>query len=102
MATEKIYIGDSEIEFDGPDVKIKNRKYKGTSGLYELLFINQPIGYNKDEKDYNDILKRTNAFYRHHDPKFPLQRVTKVVKEKYRIVIEPNKGRPRTRSSPTI
>lgn len=47
--------------------------YKGTPGLYELLFKNQPIDYTKQgEKEYFKILERTSAFYSGDDPKLPL------------------------------
>lgn len=40
----------------------KSVQYKGTSGLYELLFKNNPIEYNEqDEEKYLDISKSTNA-----------------------------------------
>lgn len=50
--TEKFQIGDSEGDFEGPDIRIKNINYPGTPGLYELLFRNHPIGYNKKDEIY--------------------------------------------------
>lgn len=100
---DKFSIGDSEINFDGPDMIIKNIRYKGTPGLYELMFKKQPIGFNKkDEKEYLDIMKRTNALYSKNDPKLPLMRLTKDTKDKYQRIIAPSLGRPRSGSAPTI
>lgn len=47
--TDEFSIGDSPLTFDGPDVIIKNIRHKGAPGLYELLFKNHPIGYNKQD-----------------------------------------------------
>lgn len=103
LGSEKFSIGDSPLTFSGPDILIQNIRYKGTPGLYELLFKNHPIGYNKqDEKEYFDILKRTNALHTNYDSKNPLQRATKIVKDKFQRVIEPYLGRPRSGSASTI
>lgn len=51
------------IDFQGKDVFVKNIKYPGTVGLYELLFKKEPVGYTAADLDnYMDILKRTNAY----------------------------------------
>lgn len=96
-------IGDSSLQFDGPDILIKGVRYKGTPGLYELLFKNHPTAYKKeDEKEYFEILKQTNCLHEKHDSSQPLKRVTKDVKEKYKAVIEPRRLRPRSGSLPHI
>lgn len=63
----KFFIGDSEIEFNGPNLCIGgNVCYRGSTGLYELLFKKDIGGYRysiQEKKDYADILKRTNAMY---------------------------------------
>lgn len=63
----KFFIGDSEIEFIGPNLCIGgNVCYRGSTGLYELLFKKDVGGYRysiQEKKDYADILKRTNAMY---------------------------------------
>lgn len=51
------------IDFQGKDIKVKNIKYPGTVGLYELLFKKEPLGYtSKDMDNYMDILARVNAY----------------------------------------
>lgn len=100
---DKFSIGGSVINFDGPDLIINGIRYKGTPGLYELLFKKNPLGYaKKDEEEYMDIMKRTNALYTRHDPKLPLMRATKDTKAKYERVILPTMGRSRSGSAPTI
>lgn len=65
--TNKFFIGDSEITFEGPNLCVVGGAlcYKGSIGLYELLFklqSNYPFSI-KERKDYADILKRTSAVY---------------------------------------
>lgn len=68
--TKKYAIGDSTVDFDGADFIIKDQfKYKGTPGLYELMFKKYPLGYRPtDVDDYIDIIKRTNAQYLSYNP----------------------------------
>ena len=45
------------IDFKGKDILVKQIKYPGTVGLYELLFKREPQGYTqKDLDNYMDIL----------------------------------------------
>lgn len=64
--TNKFFIGDSELTFEGKNICIGNLLcYKGSVGLYELLFkldTNYPYSI-QEKKDYADILKRTSALY---------------------------------------
>lgn len=57
-------IGDKPIEVDGDDIIINEKKYEGTRGLYELIFMNSPNEYIYDELDlenYKLILLDTNV-----------------------------------------
>lgn len=85
--TEKWKIGDSNVDFVNENVKVKNITYKGTPGLYELLFFKDPKGYtNNDLKNYMDILTKTNAYRRNNDPNEQVQGTTDV---KYLTIIKP-------------
>lgn len=65
--TEKFYVGDSSVNIDGNDVIVKKKRYKGTRGLYELLFKKNPVGYTvDDEKNYRQIILKTNAHRRYY------------------------------------
>lgn len=67
--TEKFYIGNSQLHIDGSDIVIKNKRYKGTRGLYELLFKRHPTFFTvQDEKAYKDIVLNTNAHRRYYRP----------------------------------
>lgn len=64
--TNKFFIGDSELNFEGSNICVGNVLcYKGSVGLYELLFkMNTNYPYSiQEKKDYADILKRTSALY---------------------------------------
>lgn len=57
-------IGDKPIEVDGDDIIINEKKYEGTRGLYELIFMNSPNEYIYDELDlenYKSIVLDTNV-----------------------------------------
>lgn len=103
IATDKFKIGDSIVRFDGSDIIVKNVRYPGTVGLYELLFKNNPIGYSqKEADDYFDILKRSNALYRNFDSRQPLRGAIKEVQQKYKSVIQLRLGRKRSSSLPQV
>lgn len=87
LATDKFSIGDSVVDFDGPNFIIKGVKYLGTPGLYELLFKKDPLGYTeKDKAEYVDILRRTNTLRRNYNPKEQLQGTRA---KKYISIIKP-------------
>jgi hypothetical protein len=68
---DKFFIGNSEIKFnqDNDDFEINNIKYKGSEGLYELLFKKKPRGFNEDDKkQYAHIIERTSAAKVDHNP----------------------------------
>lgn len=67
--TEKLHIGDSRIDIVDSDVIVKNKRYKGTEGLYELLFKNDPQMYTEEDvKNYKQIVVKTNANRRYYQP----------------------------------
>lgn len=67
--TSQLKLGRAVLEIDGNDIVLDGLRYKGTAGLYELIFKNRPQGYTKhDEERYQDILKRTNVHHRDYDP----------------------------------
>lgn len=85
--SDKWQIGDSLVDFDKENLKVKNVTYKGTPGLYELLFFQDPKGYSKDDLDkYMDILKRTNTYRRNYDENEQVQGTND---PKYVTIIKP-------------
>ena len=61
----KWIIGDSQFEIETDDtILINGKRYKGTPGLYELVFMKHPkenVFNDSDLKAYKDILRDTNA-----------------------------------------
>lgn len=56
----KFYLGDLEIHIDGSDIIVNRKRYKGTPGLYELLFMKKPKAYtSNDEENYQQILLKS-------------------------------------------
>jgi hypothetical protein len=69
--TEKFYIGNTPVTIKEkePDLIIGGVTYKGTPGLYELLFKKRPGDYTTfDERKYNEILQATSAHRRQYEP----------------------------------
>ncbi|KAB0805435.1 hypothetical protein PPYR_02405 [Photinus pyralis] len=80
-------IGDSIVQFEGPDINIKNTLYTGTPGLYELLVLKKPHNYSfKDSQSYKDILLATNAYKRNYDPR---QQIMGTKSHKYVNIVKP-------------
>lgn len=66
--TNNFKIGNSILEIDGRDIVINGIRYKGTGGLYELIFKARPEGYSSEDQDrYRAILKQTSVHRRDFD-----------------------------------
>lgn len=58
-------IGDKQLEVDHDDLIIGDKRYVGTRGLYELIFMNNPNEYIYSEEDldnYAKIVFDTNVY----------------------------------------
>lgn len=67
----KLYIGDGEFRVQGNDIHVKTKNFKGTHGLYELIFMKRPnekIYNSEDLNNYKTILTDTNSHRDSHDP----------------------------------
>ena len=66
----KMMIGDTSVEIPkGSDIKIGDRVYKGTDGLWSLITKKNPKKYTQEDLDnYSSIMKETNALYQNNDP----------------------------------
>lgn len=100
MELEKFFIGDSELKFVGPDILIQEVTYKGTPGLYELIFKKTPLGYKpKDADDYSDIIRRTNAIHKENKFDAAIRKFPNDIRDKYDFIIKPRmESRPQFRS----
>lgn len=85
--TEKFYVGDSELNINGSDIIIQGKRYKGTRGLYELLFKKHPSNYTKDDETiYKQIVLKTNAARRYYKS---TNQIDGSRLEKYKNIIAP-------------
>ena len=68
--TDSFRIGSSIFEFisDSNDFMIDKQLYRGTPGLYQLIFLKQPKAYSEDINEYKNILEQTNAYRRNYRP----------------------------------
>lgn len=86
----KFYIGNAALKIRGADIMVKNKTYKGTRGLYELLFKLDPKNYTEDDlKSYRDIVLKTNANRRHYKPG---NQIDGSKLQKYKNIIAPMTG----------
>src|SRR5688572_18670138 len=68
------FIGNSPIKFDGDDMMVGNKTYKGTPGLWELMTLKKPdkeIYDRFDRDDYDEILVSSGALYSKQHPNKP-------------------------------
>lgn len=87
ITTSKWSIGKSPVKIDGDDIIVENVRYKGTPGLYELLFKTTPIGVKPDdEKNYKHIMERTNLYRLNFDP---LGKIKGNKSQKYKTFVHP-------------
>lgn len=65
IADDSWQLGSQPVNFiKNGDIKIGPITYKGTQGLYDLLFLKEPKYHtSNDEKEYADILKRTGIYF---------------------------------------
>lgn len=85
--TEKLKIGNSTLSIVDSDIVVQNKRYKGTPGLYELLFLKKPERFtNEDKKNYLQIVKKTNAARRYYKTN---KQVDGSKLKKYRDIIAP-------------
>lgn len=86
IGDDGLMVGDSELQIDKSDNFIINGKvYKGTPGLYELLFKNIPNGYTKrDLNKFKKICIQTNLHRRRYSKTSPIHRNNS---KKYNLII---------------
>lgn len=80
------YIGDSPIDIKNNILTVKNDKFVGTPGLWELLVLKEPKNHTKDDlNNYANILMSTSAHRVGNDPNKPVKssngkKYTKIIK----------------------
>ena len=62
-------IGDKKVDIKGDDIKIEDKEYPGTSGLWELIMNENPQNFTEEDYlNYGRILKQTNTIYQKNNP----------------------------------
>ena len=86
----KLKIGNKKIKIIGNDIKIEDKIYPGTPGLWELIVrkeLPKTEFTNEDYLNYGKILKQTNAIYHDYNPNSNKPRSSKG--EKWGKLIKP-------------
>ncbi|CAG9764662.1 unnamed protein product [Ceutorhynchus assimilis] len=88
MKTDDWSMGSQKDNFlPNGDIKVGGVSYKGTQGLYDLLFLKKPIYQTEDDKlQFTDILNRTNVHRRDFDPS---KQVKGSTSSKYKQFVKP-------------
>lgn len=87
LEKDGIFIGDSHVTVDDADnIKVKEKIYNGTPGLFELLFKSSPakIYTTRDLNTFKIILKSTNSHRKNYAPSSSIYRNNS---KKYKIII---------------
>ena len=66
----EFYIGDKPAVIKDNNIIVDGKEYPGTPGLWELIMSKDPkkIFNDDDFKNYEDLLRQTNAIYRNNNP----------------------------------
>ena len=66
------YIGDNHVIVRDNDILVRGERFRGTSGLWELITSNTPQNYNEEDRmNYEDLMIMTNALHRNNDEDNP-------------------------------
>lgn len=86
LEEDGIRIGDCKLKVDDSDkIEIKGQVFKGTDGLFQLIFQTIPQKYTKtDLKNYKSICMLTNSHKKGYSPHTPIHRNRS---EKYKNII---------------
>ena len=62
-------IGDKKVDIKNDDIKIGDKEYTGTPGLWDLIMNEDPQNFTADDYlNYGKILKQTNTIYQKNNP----------------------------------
>ena len=81
-------IGDKKVDIKGDDIKIEDKEYTGTPGLWELIMKDNPQKFTEEDYlNYGRILKQTNTIYQNNNPN--QNRVKSSGGDKWKNLIKP-------------
>ena len=62
-------IGDKKVDIKGNDIKIDDKEYIGTSGLWDLIMKDEPQNFTEEDYiNYINLLVQTNTIHQKNDP----------------------------------
>ena len=62
-------IGDKKVDIKGDDIKIEDKEYPGTPGLWNLIMGDDPQNFTEEDYlNHGRILKQTNTIYQKNNP----------------------------------
>ena len=62
-------MGDKKVDIKGDNIKIEDKEYPGTSGLWNLIMDDNPQNFTEDDYlNYGRILKQTNTIFQKNNP----------------------------------
>ena len=85
-----MFIGNSEVKFEGDNLEIGDKIYKGTPGLLDLVSMEKPKikdATKTDKDNYLEILNKTGALY--ELDKNGKLKIKAPSSKKYRNIIKP-------------
>jgi hypothetical protein len=86
-SSQSFKVGNSKLSILNNDLIIENKTYKGTKGLYELLFKKASTNYTQEDlKHYEEIIVKTNAHKRYYQTN---QQIDGGKLPKYKNIIAP-------------
>ena len=107
---KELKIGNKKITVIGNDIKIEDKTYTGTTGLWELIVRKELPKTDFTEEDYinyGKILKQTNAIYQNNNPMSNKPKSNKG--DKWKTLIKPiwddikkGKGNPKPGTNGTV
>lgn len=102
LEDEGLMIGNSKLTIDESDnLQIDNKMFKGTPGLFELIFTSDPKKYTtKDLQTYKNILLATNAHKKNYMESLPVHKNTSIKYKKIVSKLFPTRKYSLTSSSP--
>ena len=62
------YIGNKQATIFNNNILIGDEKFRGTPGLWELIMLRHPQGFDKEDYDNYARLIKTNALHRDNNP----------------------------------
>ena len=86
----KFYIGNTPVEINNNNIKVADKEYQGTPGLWELLVMDKPdqeIISSEDHRNYSEILIKTSAIRQKNDPNSSRPKASR--SEKWTKLIKP-------------